>query len=295
MNKHSNVVGAGIAGPMTAITLASHGFDVDVWETRSKRDLTSPGMLTISADSWDLFHRFHVDGAFERELYGPWPDTHKIAWTDLHLSLVERAEQLGAQFHYGREFKVSEAKGHTVIATGVGSAKEVSVPRYTGYVTARAHSSRKAGVDWIHEFVNNFPEGPAQLVAGDVRDGTSLNFFLSRKEAPTHTIYSKVGPPELEGLDFEWNPIVRDVDAWQFSAMSDWSIPSRMVYSRGQNPIIRIGDANGQLRPFTGMGANLALAEAANQRLLVRQELETERELLAEREFWYYVGLTKNL
>ena len=292
---YANVIGAGIAGPMAAITLASQGYGVDVWETRSKRDLTSPGMLTISQKSWDLFKRHEITGAIERELYSPWPTTHKIAWTDLHLGLVERAEELGAQFHYGREFSPKESKVHTVVATGVGSAKEVSTPRYTGYVTARALSPRKAGIQWTHEYVDNFPEGPAQLVAGDLRNGTSLNFFLTRKEAPLHTVLSKVGPPELDGLDPEWDSITRSVGEWQFSAMSDWQVPSRMVYSRGATPIIRIGDANGQLRPFTGMGANLALAEAANRDLLVHQDSATERELLAEREYWYFAGLTKNL
>ena len=135
----ANIIGAGIAGPMAAVTLAASGYQVDAYDSRAAADLRSDGVLGITHASWDVLINSGAQGVVTRQLpNGGDSDYHYIVWTDLHTSLVERAVELGAVFHYGETLTDEESDADvTVRSTGVGSARQVSHPKYSGYVIVR--------------------------------------------------------------------------------------------------------------------------------------------------------------
>jgi hypothetical protein len=288
---HANIIGAGIAGPMAAITLAENGYEVDVYDDRAKADLRSDGVLGITDDSWEILTAHGVVGAQRRQLPNGGDKYHYLVWTDLHTSLVERAEQLGASFHYGQAF---EADGYTdlnVWATGVGSAKQVTTGHYTGYVIVRGLAYQFSGSSWT-ALQEKSPEGEWLFTAGDTREGTAITMFVPRKNVTLRTTYSQTPPFEVNRLPLRWSRLLETVPLWQLAPMSDWDVPGNLIV--GQD-VIRIGDANGQLRPKTSMGANRALAEGSNVELLVHQSAEAEHRLLAHRREFHDVGISAGI
>lgn len=288
---HANIIGAGVAGPMAAVTLAENGYQVDVYDNRVTADLHSDGVLGIVEESWDILDQHHVTGVRRRELHNGGDKYHYLVWTDLHRSLVERAEQLGAQFHYGQTYE-GEGADLTVYATGVGSAKDVTKGAYTGYVIVRGLAYQFSGSSWT-ALQEKSPEGEWLFTAGDTRDGTSVTMFVPRKNATMRTTYTQSAPFEVNRLPLRWSRLLETVSVWQIVPMSDWDVPDRLVQDRAAaSPVIRIGDANGQLRPKTSMGANRAIAEGSNLDLLVEQSIDAEHKLLAARRELHDLGIS---
>lgn len=264
---------------MAAITLALAGYDVTVYEARPQEDLHSDGILGITPENWAEMQareiklaRFALDNTFRT-----WPMTEVkrstyqyITWTNLHTALTERAEELGVQFKYATPFEWgSEPVGDlTVIASGVGTAKAVSKPNYTGYVVIRGLAYQWSGTPWTTVYGDS-NTGPWLFNIGDSDDGASIEFFVRREiTAPDgtrkpsvqmRTTYSAVAPIEVKDLPERFRRLSETVPIWQTAPLSDWEVPERLF--DGER-VIRIGDANGQMRPQTSMGANLALNEA---------------------------------
>lgn len=288
----ANIIGAGIAGPMAAITLASHGCEVHAYDNRAAADLRSDGVLGITHASWDVLIRYGVQGVVTRQLpNGGDSDYHYIVWTDLHTSLVERAVELGAVFHYGETLTDEESDADvTVRATGVGSARQVSHPRYSGYVIVRGLAYQFSGSAWT-SLRSESEAGPWLFSAGDTRDGSSIEFFVPRKDVTLRTTYSSEPPVEASRLPLRWKRLVETVPTFQMAPMSDWDVPEYMINPSVQRPLIRIGDANGQLRPQTSMGANLAILEGSDVDLLVNWSQAAESARLADRRVQYDAGI----
>jgi 2-polyprenyl-6-methoxyphenol hydroxylase-like FAD-dependent oxidoreductase len=287
---HANIIGAGIAGPMAAITLRENGFAVDVWEKREAHELYSHGILGITDESWDILLTHGTDAAKRNLPISGHGDLDGLVWTDLHITLSERATRMGANFHYGQTFNGVHTD-ITVSSTGVGSAKEVTTPHYTGYTIIRGLASQLSGHAWSDMNYKTAEGTPWYFMAGDIPDGTSVAMFVPRSAPTLRTTYSTDMPEELRALPREWRALVKTVSEWQLVPMSDWDVPTRMVRKNGSTPIVRIGDANGQLRPMTAMGANLALSEASDVDLLIRQSLQAESRHLAARRVHHDEGI----
>ena len=288
----TNIIGAGIAGPMAAITLAESGCEVDAYDSRAAADLRSDGVLGITHEAWSVLMEHQVGGVVTRQLpNGGDADYHYIVWTDLHTSLVERAVELGATFHYGETLTDEESTADlTIRSTGVGSARQVSHPRYSGYVIVRGLAYQFSGSAWT-SLRSESEGGPWLFSAGDTRDGSSIEFFVPRKDVTLRTTYSSEPPLEAARLPLRWRRLVETVPTFQIAPMSDWDVPEHMINASGDHTVIRIGDANGQLRPQTSMGANLAILEGANLDLLMDLSPEAEATRLADRREQYAAGI----
>lgn len=290
----ANIIGTGIAGPMAAITLAENGYEVHAFDNRAAADLRSDGVLGITHAVWDILTAHGVTGAEIRQLpNGGDPDYHYLVWTDLHTSLIERAVELGVAVHYGETMTDDESAATadlTVHSTGISSARQVSHPRYSGYVIVRGLAYQFSGSAWT-SLRSESSDGPWLFSAGDTRDGSSIEFFVPRKDVTLRTTYNSEPPVEAARLPLRWRRLVETVPTFQFAPMSDWEVPEHMVNESGVSPVIRIGDANGQLRPQTSMGANLAIVEGADFGLLVRRSVTAEVNRLAERQVQYGKGI----
>lgn len=295
----ANIIGAGIAGPMAAITLASEGYDVHLYDNRAAADLRSDGVLGLTHEAWELLMAAQVHGVVTRQLPNGGDDWyHYIVWTDLHTSLVERAVELGAVMHYGETLTDEQSAGTadlTVRATGVGSARQVSHPRYTGYVIVRGLAYQFSGSAWT-SLRSESEAGPWLFSAGDTREGSSIEFFVPRADVTLRTTYSTEAPVEASRLPLRWRRLVETVPLFQIAPMSDWEVPDSMISELPMTPghlhhLVRVGDANGQLRPQTSMGANLAITEGASADLLIRRSREAEAARLADRRTQYAEGI----
>lgn len=272
MNAKAIVIGSGIVGPMAAITLATLGYDVTVYEARPESDLTSDGILGITPENTSAMQaagiklaRFMLDNTFRT-----WPEKEVkhssytyITWTNLHRALTERATELGVVFRYATRYVegMSPAADVTVIASGVGTAKAVSEPHYTGYVVIRGLAYQWAGTPWTTVYGDS-NSGPWLFNVGDSDDGASVEFFVKRESVQMRTTYSAVAPAEVNDLPIRFRRLMETVPIWQIAPLSDWDVPAHMIDRA--NKVIRIGDANGQMRPQTSMGANLGINEAMN-------------------------------
>jgi 2-polyprenyl-6-methoxyphenol hydroxylase-like FAD-dependent oxidoreductase len=283
---------------MAAITLATLGYDVNVYEARPESDLHSDGILGITNANWDAMTAAGVnlgleltDNSYMDTRTGEMTTSpyHYITWTDLHNALHLRAVELFAKFHYGERVDITEISRKnnvTVVATGIGSAKEVSQPDYTGYVVIRGLAYQFSGAAWTALYSLTGAAKPWNLMVGDTRDGASVTFFVQRSQVQQRTTYSAVAPGEVKELPERWQRLLATVPLWQQAPLSDWDVPAKMVYP---GHVIRIGDSNGQMRPQTSNGANLGLNEA----MRVYDALtdgRTESALIAQREQTYYKG-----
>lgn len=288
---HANIIGSGIAGPMAAITLRVHGYDVDVWEQRAEQDLHSDGVLGITHASWKILQAYGTDAEHYSMPVSGHDSLDGLVWTDLHNSLTRRAVSLGASFHYGQTFTGNPAD-LTVVSTGVGSAKEVSKGHYTGYTIIRGLAYQFSGSQWtdLSGYTKDFR--PWYFMGADIRTGTSVAMFVPRDNPTLRTTYSNDAPEECRFLPPRWSRLIETVKLWQHAPLSDWDVPAQMIYRQTpHHPAVRIGDANGQLRPMTAMGANRALAEASDVQLLIDQSGRAENRLLAVRRQQHDEGL----
>lgn len=290
-DKAATIIGAGIVGPMAALVLTLAGYIVNVFEARPKSDLHSDGILGITDLNWQRMLNMGVD-LCARELSSISTDEtrgitkssgfHHITWTDLHNALVERAEEAGAFFRYATQAPEFESAPELinlrVVATGVGTAKEVSTPDYTGYVVMRGLAYQFSGSSWTTSH-GEAESGPYEFNAGDTRDGTSVALFVKRDSVQMRTTYTTTPPPEIDALSLRWKRLLETVPLWQIAPLSDWEVPRQMVDDTNS---IRIGDANGQMRPQTSMGANLGLMEAFDV-ISIYASQNAERNHLIER------------
>jgi hypothetical protein len=161
-----------------------------------------------------------------------------------------------------------------------------------GYTIIRGLAYQLTGEAWT-EIDGEEEDGKAwYLMAGDIPTGASVAMFVPRENPTLHTTYSVEAPKEVASLSLRWQRLLESVPQWQIVPMSDWDVPRQMIHKQaGSTPIVRIGDANGQLRPMTAMGANLALREASDVDLLIRHSRDAERRLLALRQKHHDEGI----
>jgi 2-polyprenyl-6-methoxyphenol hydroxylase-like FAD-dependent oxidoreductase len=109
--------------------------------------------------------------------------------------------------------------------------------------------------------------------------------YVHRDSFPLNSQDADGLPPECELLPEEFQHITNNSVTLATSAISDWEVTDRMrVDDHGLK--LTIGDANGAMRPHTGMGANLAIHEALSLPALLHdtpQTAQLERDLIAAR------------
>lgn len=268
------IAGAGIAGPAAALTMARAGHAVTVYETRDESDLFSPGVIGITDDNWSGLtdcgvdcESIEQDNSYTDYSTGKttkW-DGHYVMWTNLHRLLVKAAREAGAVFLFGQEYRGEDpGTDYLVRAQGVGYAKTWRPTDYTGYVVYRGLSADETDYAW--------------LAVPDA--GKRWSFKLARTdfgaswELYTHVTADKLGgqwgtvelpgvnPFAYEGLPAQFRHYIRDTTTIYRAAISDWEPPSMIAFEGSRGGTFIIGDANGPMRPHTGMGANLGISEA---------------------------------
>ena len=286
------IIGAGIAGPAAALTLAQHGHTVDVYERRNESDLHSFGVIGITNENWNALtelgmvaheynHSYSVYGGDTTEWNG-----HYVEWTNLHNALITAARTVGAAFHFGTEYDYNDFSQHdyVVVAAGVGFAGHVSTPDYSGYVVYRGLSNLPTDYDWLSvsdaEKRWNF-----KLAHTDNGAAWELYSHLPKPRPMGTTTIDAINPAAYDGLPAEFIPFITNSKEMFRAAISDWDVPESMFISWHT---VSIGDANGAMRPHTGMGANLGISEALSLPdmfgLSHRVKMTTDQTLLIKRE-----------
>lgn len=299
--RSATVIGAGISGPAAALFLARAGWDVHVVEARAADELRSAGILGITHDNWNTLVGAGVD--LSAELYNEFRDDNTgetyisqyryITWTDLHLALATAAEQqTGVRFEYGRRVEGEPDAALVVHATGVGAAHEVSQPDFTGWVLARGTAPYSLGTAWA-SYYGEGECGRYRAVGGDTPYGAAMELFIQRDWRGPVTTRTTRRPAEVRDMPDGWREVFESIREFMVSPMSDWPVPNRLHRRDGDRVIVRIGDANGQLRPQTSMGANLAIGEAQAASLLTIHPLADplDSALLSKRQTEYVNGI----
>lgn len=296
----ATIIGSGITGPAAALYLNKAGWDVNVIEARQPGELRSSGILGITETNWVALDRAGVD--LSAELVNEYTDDNQgvtfispyryITWTDLHLALTEAAQQqTGVTFEYGRYVEHEPDTDLVVHATGVGAAHEVSDPVYTGWVLVRGTAPMSINSAWSR-YYGVGACGRYMAVGGDTPYGAAMELFIQRDWRGPVTMHTTRRPSEIRDMPQGWRIAFESVPEFMVSPMSDWPVPPHLRRLDGGRVVLRMGDANGQLRPQTSMGANLALGEAQAASLLTTPLAEPlESVLLLKRQTEYDNGI----
>jgi 2-polyprenyl-6-methoxyphenol hydroxylase-like FAD-dependent oxidoreductase len=264
----ASVIGAGISGPVAALALANAGYDVTVYERRNEYDLNSPGILGITPENWRALNRAGASvaayslGTLMRDHFTGnvrHYDGYNIQWTDLHNELVYAGKRVGVQYRFNTEVSPRHSlNGIVVRAGGVGmAAKDGRQADYTGYVVHRGLSAMRVNADWV---TVRDPNKNYLFNAGDLADGASWALFAYDSKPPRGTVNVSTIPLIAWAIPREFVNVIAATPEWQMAPISDWAPPVTIADSNYR--VHTIGDANGAMRPHTGMGANLGITEA---------------------------------
>jgi kynurenine 3-monooxygenase len=181
MSRDAVVVGAGLAGSLTAVYLARRGFDVRVLERRG--DPRAPGVREegrsinlglsqrgiVALREVGLLERLapltvpmrgrvvHLpDGTLRFQPYGLAEDQilHSVLRHDLNVSLVDEAERLGVEFSWGRRVTaVDRAKPAVTTEDETTHTADLVIGADGAFSAVRAHLGRGLRVDLHQEFL----------------------------------------------------------------------------------------------------------------------------------------------
>lgn len=295
------IIGAGITGPMAALTAARAGHDVTVYEQRPADALHSIGILGITPGNWAMLQGYGVDLSHEitstNNLYrdvvlmlanrSPF---HWIVWSDLHNAVTDAAYAAGARFSFQTRASVEHTQGDYVFdAGGVVSAAHRGLPsRFIHQVIYRGISP----VDTTEGFTTyKLPDRYGFLDFGHTRFGAAWAFGVHRESWPVrHTTFTDTPPLETNRLPAEYRKIITTTKQIMVLPQAAWSPPQSIVVSADWRRF-SIGDANGAVRPLTTSGANLGL-QAGNRVLdLMDGNREVALSLLKRRAYALDLGL----
>jgi 2-polyprenyl-6-methoxyphenol hydroxylase-like FAD-dependent oxidoreductase len=282
---HIHISGAGITGPVAALALIHTGHSVTVHERRQRHEIFSTGVIGITEENCDLLTPYGVDlnSIALDNMYYEWSTdgvsswrftTEKfVVWTHIHTLLTEAAESHGARFAFG-----SKLPGHgtRVHASGLGYARSRGLKPTPRYLVYRGVSAVNTDFAWLSL---NDPDQRFSFKLAHTPLGAAWELYVHRTEIPHTSQPQNELPPECAELPKQFRQITDATVELATSPISDWEIASKYITDDG----ITIGDANGGLRPHSGMGANRGIAEAIAVPALLDGDVTLESQLVAQR------------
>jgi 2-polyprenyl-6-methoxyphenol hydroxylase-like FAD-dependent oxidoreductase len=280
------VVGAGISGPAAALKLALAGHTVTVYEARQASELHSFGVIGITNENWSALNDlgvYPIEYGHGYTVYGgettQW-DGHYVEWTNLHNALVIAGQTAGVSYRFGTKWELgSDRADYRIMAAGVGYAATNNRPDYSGYVVYRGLSDINTGYDWL-----SVPDAQKRwnfkLARTDNGAAWELYAHLPQPRPMGTTSIDYVNPDAYEGLPEEFITYIRHSRETYRAAISDWGVSESLFNG---TRVIQVGDANGAMRPHTGMGANLGLSEALSTPDLINGTVGTAGLVAARR------------
>lgn len=292
------IIGAGITGPMAALTLARAGHAVTVFEQRPADALHSAGILGITEQNWRLLQKYGVS------LHRALPDRtyrdvgqgmaqspfHLIVWTDLHNAITDAAMDAGATFHYKTRADVAHVRADYVFdAGGIVSAARRKLPnRYIGSFIYRGISERKFGEAFT---TYKLPNKQGFIDIGHTYEGHGSWAMGVRRPQPEHfgTTFTDKPPAEAGMLPREYYRVVHATPEIMVLPQSSWTVAPAL--NNPQWTRFTIGDANGPVRPITTSGANLGLQAGIRTVALMIGSAPTAAAMLRHRAYAIELGL----
>src|SRR5579859_5317405 len=286
------IIGAGISGPAAALALTNAGHEVTVYESRQASELHSFGVIGITDQNWTMLkvlgmNAHEYDNSYT--VYGgqttKW-DGHYVEWTNLHNALIDAATLAGAEFRFGTTFDPTDFNAHdfVVIAAGVGYATKTSHAHYSGYVVYRGLSLDQTEYAWL-SVADPQKRWNFKLARTDNGAAWELYSHLPKPRPMGTTTIDSVNPDAYAGLPTEFHHFITNTHTMFRAAISDWDVPETTF--AGWHTV-SIGDADGAMRPHTGMGANLGISEALSTPTLFtgnrREKMTIDQTLLINRE-----------
>jgi hypothetical protein len=264
-----SIIGAAIAGPAAALALADHGYDVTVYEAKQPGDLVSAGIVGVTRGVWGILQDAGVDvDRYELDhdrfeitdlLFGEAASPYRaIPWYGLHDALVERSEDLGARYVWGRHLTPGQIGGQVFDATGIAGAARYRLPyRYAGKVIYQGMSPMPVGRD----FEVYRPDGPGRpyLTIGDVPGGSFWAYFAPRPEPSYMATMTVPMPAEFETFPAHIRRVMRVTPTVWGTPLMLWHTPAHISEERRR--VYKVGDVNGPIWAVTTAGANLAVIE----------------------------------
>lgn len=281
---HIHIAGAGITGPAAALALTKAGHTVTVHERRLRSEIVSTGVIGITEENCDLLSPWvDLNTIALDNMYYEWSTdgmssyrftTEKfVVWTHLHDLLTKAAEHHGARFEFGSSLPDDGTRVH---ASGLGYAARRGLQPTPRYLVYRGVSAVNTEFAWLSL---NDPAQRFSFKLAHTPIGAAWELYVHRTEFPLSSQPQNELPPECAELPKQFRQITDATVELATSPISDWEIASNYITDDG----ITIGDANGGLRPHSGMGANRGIAEALSVPRLLDNDIALEAELVAAR------------
>jgi 2-polyprenyl-6-methoxyphenol hydroxylase-like FAD-dependent oxidoreductase len=296
------IIGAGISGPAAALALAKDGHEVTVYEQRQESELRSFGVIGITNENWKELTNMGMRareydnsyttygarsrGGYELSVTRKW-NGHYVEWTNLHVALVSAARYAGVKFQFGSKWEAGmDNADYRIMAAGVGYAATNNRANYSGYVVYRGLSNLHTDYAWL-SVADAKQRWNFKLAYTDNGAAWELYSHLPKPRPMGTTSIDAINPAAYEGLPAEFLPFILDSAEMYRAAISDWDVPESLFNG---TRVIQIGDANGAMRPHTGMGANLGISEALHTPALLAREM-TSAELVEARRTQHERGI----
>lgn len=339
--RHIAIIGAGLAGSLLATLLARRGWDVDVYEKRGdprikgyeggrsiNLALAERGRHALQqAGAEDAVMRQAVmmrgrmvhfpDGRMELQRYGR--DDSEVIWSihrgDLNISLLDLAQQAGAQLHFHRRLESVDFDGRDMVfvddrtgaqhgapfrtlvgADGAGSALRAAMDAHTplgerselldhAYKELQIPPADGGGFRIEPYALHIWPRGQYMCIAlpNDEQTFTVTLFMAASDDGSGAPNFQTISTPAQARALFERDfadalPLIPDLEA-------DWAanppgVLGTITLERWHldGRALLIGDAAHAMVPFHGQGMNCAFEDC----VALARQLDAEADDLAK-------------
>lgn len=298
------VIGAGLAGPAAALSLARYGYSVRVMERRAPNDLWSDSTIAISTKNMSSLEVLGVACPYlpagskavgvtvtpdmtTCELDEWTTKFNIVVWGELHEALVEAGQRAGVTYAWRQNGTIPSAD-LVVHAQGIKYAAHHSTFTYA-YQVYRGTIFEDAEPRWmaIHDSQKQFV-----LNVGSTGRQQTWMLYLHAPQPPVLATEFVAGERRTqlmrqveETLPRQFAELItRTRGQIQTSPVGDWTMPKLLHwagadYDDPEHVLhVDLGDAVAPVRPHTTAGANLGIAEALSlSQLPLHQWVERSR------------------